>query len=367
MNAPTEADILQHLRRLIDQAPSMQAYWGSDLICRYANQAYRSWFGLEPSQVIGRPMQEVLGLPLFTMNQAHLQGVLRGEEQHFERVVPGPQGAQRHGLVDYIPDIVDGQVVGFMVQVTDVTRLKEAEAALRESRSQLRGLTASREEAREQERKLIALEIHDELGQLLTGLKMDLSVLKLQCADLPKTQDVLADMSTVVERTFEVVRSVATSLRPSVLNIGLIPALEWLVEDFSLRWDTPCQLSVHGTEYPLDENRSTAIFRVVQESLTNIARHAQAQHTWVDVYFEPVMIQVSVRDDGIGFSPTDSSQPHGLGLLGMRERMLAIGGQFQIDSAAGHGTTVSIVAPPPGRYWLKPPPKASQAADDTQH
>lgn len=367
MNAPTESDIQQHMRRLIDHAPSMLAYWGCDLICRYANQAYKNWFGLELDQVIGRPMHEVLGVPLLTMNQGHLQRVLQGEEQHFERIVPGLNGAQRHGLVDYIPDIVDGQVVGFMVQVTDVTRLKEAEAALRESRSQLRGLTASREEAREQERKLIALEIHDELGQLLTGLKMDLSVLKLQCANLPKAQDVLADMNTVVERTFEVVRSVATSLRPSVLNIGLVPAMEWLVEDFSLRWDMPCQLSVQGTEYTLDENRSTAIFRVVQESLNNIARHAQAQHAWVDVRFEPVMIQVSIRDDGKGFSPTDPAHPHGLGLLGMHERMLAIGGQIQIDSAVGQGTTVSVVVPPPGRYLFKPPLKSNSGADDIQH
>ena len=357
MSAPTETDVQRHMRRLIDQVPSMLAYWGNDLVCRFANQAYKTWFGIEPDQVIGKSMQEILGPQLFAMNQAYIQGALRGEAQSFERIVPGPGGVQRHSLADYIPDIVDGKVMGFMVQVTDVTRLKEAEAELRESRSQLRSLATSREEAREQERKLIAREIHDELGQLLTGLKMDLSVLKLQCASLPKAQDVITDMNTVVERTFEVVRSVATSLRPSVLNIGLVPALEWLVEDFSLRWDMPCQFSVHGTEYPLDENRSTAIFRVVQESLTNIARHAQAQHAWVDVHFEPVVIQVTIRDDGQGFSPHDPAQPHGLGLLGMRERMLAIGGQIQIDSTVGQGTTVSIVIPPPGRYLFKPPPK----------
>ena len=142
---------------------------------------------------------------------------------------PGKDGVNRHSLANYIPDIVQGEVKGFLVQVTEVTQLKQVEADLRESRRQLRSMAASREEALEQERKHIARELHDELGQLLTGLKMDLSVLKLHCADQPPSLEVIADMNTVVERTFEVIRSVATSLRPSVLNIGLVPALEWLV------------------------------------------------------------------------------------------------------------------------------------------
>ncbi|MGE5452097.1 MAG: PAS domain-containing protein [Acidobacteriota bacterium] len=364
MSPAQQSDLQRHMRLLVDQVPSMLAYWDRDLICRFANRAYKTWFGLDPEQVIGKTMPEVLGPQLFALNHGYIMGALQGQVQRFERIVPGPDGVQRHSLADYIPDVVDGQVQGFLVQVTEVTRLKEAEAALRESRRQLRSLTTSREEAREQERKLIAREIHDELGQLLTGLKMDLSVLKLQCANLPKAQDVIADMNSVVERTFEVVRSVATSLRPSVLNIGLVPAMEWLVEDFALRWDMPCNLNIQGQERTLDESRSTAIFRVVQESLTNIARHAQAQHVWVDVVFDPAMVRVSIRDDGVGFEPAPPGTSRGLGLLGMRERMLALGGQIQIDSKPGQGTTVSIQIPPPGRYLFKPPPDAGSQVDD---
>lgn len=344
MTSHSRSNDTYHMRLLVDHVPSMLAYWDRDMICRFANKAYKTWFGFDPQQLIGKSMCDVLGPVLFEMNRIYIEGALSGQEQTFERIVPGPDGVQRHSLANYIPDIVDGQVQGFLVQVTEVTHLKETEAALVESRRQLRSMAATREEALEQERKLVAREIHDELGQLLTGLKMDLSLLKRHCANLPQAQDVIVDMNAVVERTFEVVRSVATSLRPSVLNIGLVPALEWQAEDFSLRWDIPCKLSVHGTEYALDENRSTAIFRVVQESLTNVARHAHAKQVGINLAFEARQVSVFVRDDGCGFDPAQVQEPHGFGLLGMRERMLAIGGQFQIASS-DRGTTVSLSAP----------------------
>lgn len=350
---PTDTN--NHMRLLVDHIPSMLAYWDADLICRFANKAYKRWFGVEPEQIIGQPMHALLGPKLFELNRVYIEGALSGQEQTFERVVPGKDGVNRHSLANYIPDVVQGKVKGFLVQVTEVTQLKQVEAELRESRRQLRSMAASREEALEQERKHIARELHDELGQLLTGLKMDLSVLNLHCADRAHSLQVIADMNTVVERTFEVIRSVATSLRPSVLNIGLVPALEWLVEDFSLRWDIPCLLKTDGAERSLDETRSTTIFRVVQESLTNIARHAHAKHVWVDLTFDNTRVKVTIKDDGVGFAPSHVEEPHGFGLLGMQERLLAIGGQFQIDSQPGCGCTVSVVVPQPGRYLFKTP------------
>ena len=323
----------------------MLAYWDANLICRFANKAYKTWFGIEPEHVMGQSMQDLLGPTLFELNQPYIQGALRGEPQTSERIIPGRDGVQRHSQASYNPDIVDGVVRGFAVQVTEVTHFKKVEAQLRESRRQIRSMAASREDALEQERKSIARELHDELGQLLTGLKMDLSVLKMQCDKQPKALDLIGDMNAVVERTFEVVRSVATSLRPSVLNIGLVPALEWLVEDFSFRWGLPCVLKIHGTEQSLKEGSATAVFRVVQESLTNIARHAKAQHAWVDLHFGPGYIKVTVQDDGQGFDTDQVREPHGFGLLGMQERMLAIRGEFQLDSHPGKGCTISIVVP----------------------
>lgn len=122
------------LRRLADRVPSMLAYWDRNLTCHFANRAYEWWFGVDPESLIGTSIRDLLGPELFALNEPYIAGVLRGEEQTFERIVPGPGGVKRHGLAHYQPDIVDGVVVGFFVQVTETTRLKEAETeALRQA------------------------------------------------------------------------------------------------------------------------------------------------------------------------------------------------------------------------------------------
>lgn len=124
-----------YMQRLVDHVPSMLAYWDSDLRCRFANVAYKTWFGIDPAKMIGMRMQDLLGPRLFELNSPYIQGVLRGREQTFERLVPGPDGVQRHSLAKYVPDIVNGQVMGFIAHVTEVTALKRIEAALRASES----------------------------------------------------------------------------------------------------------------------------------------------------------------------------------------------------------------------------------------
>jgi PAS domain S-box-containing protein len=119
-----------HVRRLVDQAPSMMAYWDCNLLCRFANRAYELWFGVDPDRLMGRSIAELLGPELFALNEPYMRAALRGEPQRFERVVPGPDGVQRHSLATYLPDVVNGEVAGFMVQVTDVTPLKQVQADL---------------------------------------------------------------------------------------------------------------------------------------------------------------------------------------------------------------------------------------------
>ncbi|MBX3606936.1 MAG: PAS domain-containing protein [Piscinibacter sp.] len=118
------------MRLVVDRVPSMLAYWDSDLRCRFANRAYEMWFGVSPEGLLGSSIRDLLGPDLFALNEPHIRAALRGEEQLFERVVPGRDGKRRHSLAHYIPDIVDGHVAGFLVQVTEVTTLKEAQAAL---------------------------------------------------------------------------------------------------------------------------------------------------------------------------------------------------------------------------------------------
>lgn len=132
-----------YMSRLVDKLPSMLAYWDRDLRCRFANQAYSRWFGVDPKALLGTSIRDLLGPQLFLLNQPYIEGALRGEEQTFERVVPGPDGVHRHSLANYVPDEVDGEVMGFMVQVTEITRLKEVQTALQYSERRFRALAES--------------------------------------------------------------------------------------------------------------------------------------------------------------------------------------------------------------------------------
>jgi len=131
MNDDLPADVNYHMRLLVDRVPSMLAYWDRDLRCRFANRAYEKWFGVDSDRLLGTPIQALLGPRLFAMNEPHIRAALAGQRQVFERIVPGPGGVERHSLAEYIPDVVDGVVRGFLVQVTEVTELKQTQAALR--------------------------------------------------------------------------------------------------------------------------------------------------------------------------------------------------------------------------------------------
>ena len=132
------AQVAADLRLVTDNSPSMMAYWNRDLTCRFANRAYRSWFGRDPSELIGKPIWELLGAELFERNKPHIEAVLSGVPQNFEREIPGPKGISRHSIANYIPDIVDGEVSGFLVEVTDVTSLKNSQLALHEATAAMR-------------------------------------------------------------------------------------------------------------------------------------------------------------------------------------------------------------------------------------
>ncbi|WP_022981839.1 PAS domain S-box protein [Ideonella sp. B508-1] len=232
-----------------------------------------------------------------------------------------------------------------MGTLQDVTERKRIEDALRSSREQLRALVVYEGQLIEDERKRIAREVHDELGQLVTALRMDLSMLRQSLPEEPQALERADRMRQTMATMSNVVRHVASHLRPGALDMGLVAAIEWLAEDFSLRWETRCQLELaHDLEPSLPESVALALFRAVQESLTNIAKHAQA--TQVTIGLEPrgTLLHLTVRDNGRGFDPAvvAARRGGGLGLLGMRERMLAIGAV--IDIATGpNGTVVDIL------------------------
>jgi signal transduction histidine kinase len=229
-------------------------------------------------------------------------------------------------------------------QTNERVRTRANQQELLESREKLREFGAYMEATREDERKRIALEIHDELGQLLTALKMDVSLLKMRLS-APDLLEKVADMHVLVDRTIWMVRNVANHLRPAALNFGLASALEWLAEDFARRNTIPCLFRMNGSEPVLPEAHATAVFRVVQESLTNVARHARASHVHVTLTRTERGFDLHVNDDGCGFEPETARNGYSYGLLSMSERARLIGASLRIDSAPGAGTTVSVNVP----------------------
>jgi signal transduction histidine kinase len=229
---------------------------------------------------------------------------------------------------------------------------KRAEEELRGSREQLRQLAAHLQSVREEERTRISREIHDGLGQALTGLKMDLSWLirKRDENHNSLSQDSLREKTKslldVVDSIIQTVRTISTELRPGVLDyLGLAAAIEWQVHEFQKRTATECELSLPTEEIPIDATCSTAMFRIFQETLTNIARHAQATKVKINLEEKDNSAILEVADNGRGIRQSNLSDPKSLGLLGIRERALLLGGEVSIRRNDGEGTTVSVRIP----------------------
>ena len=234
-----------------------------------------------------------------------------------------------------------------LTYATDITDRKRAEAELAASREQLREYAARLQAVREEERTAIAREIHDELGQALTGMKMDLAWL----ADrLPKTSKALRSrgqsLTELVDSTIIAVRDLSARLRPSVLDdLGLAAAVEWQVNDLARRTGLAVEFETNAETGDLDRDRATAMFRVLQEALTNVVRHASASRVAVMLKVQKDHLVLQVSDDGRGIREEQAEDPRSLGILGMRERTLAFGGSVEVQSRAQGGTVVTARIP----------------------
>lgn len=239
----------------------------------------------------------------------------------------------------------EGKPIQAIGQVLDINQLKKAELALKDSRRRLRALSSHQTQLLEAERKHIAQEIHDELGQLLTALRMDVSLLRMAFGENPLIQDKAEQMRRLIDKTIDVVRHIASNLRPAALNLGLLPAIEWLTRDFSVRWSIPCSFEADCDDLLLDEATATTVFRVAQESLTNIARHAEATIASIRLYRRNKTLHLSITDNGCGFDMAEANTQKSFGFFGMHERIHAAGGKLVIESAPGKGTTVDMAVP----------------------
>jgi PAS domain S-box-containing protein len=318
-------------------------------------------FNRAAEQLFGVRREEMLGTKLDRLIPARFRGAHHGHIEQFGRtgVTSRRMGdvttlwALRPGSDDEFPieasisQALEDDRRYFTVILRDISVRKQAEEVLLASQRELRELSARVLEAREDEKARIARELHDELGQLLTALKMDLSWLRERMRDTeiaPK----LEEMGRLVDQTVSSTRRISADLRPLMLDdLGLADAAHWLVDDFGKRYGIASRIEINadgGLEH-LSKNVSTTIYRAIQESLTNIARHSGARNAWVLLAAADGGLEVEVEDDGRGIAPEDLAKARSLGLKGMRERIAYIGGSFEVARAPRGGTRLRIRVP----------------------
>lgn len=210
----------------------------------------------------------------------------------------------------------------------------------------MRQLASYQERIREDERKRIAREIHDELGQNLLALRIDISLLHARTGrSHPKLNQRVNALLEHIDSTMKSMRAIINNLRPTVLDLGLSAAIEWQVKEFQRRSGIRCELKMCETDLVLDDSRATALFRILQESLSNVLRHAQATHTRIDLHKEADRLFLMIEDNGIGIFSNDQPKTNSFGLVGIKERVGTLGGQFLIDSGEEGGTVVKVSIP----------------------
>jgi len=234
----------------------------------------------------------------------------------------------------------------------DITESKNVRERLTRSLYQLRALARRLQTVREEERTGIAREVHDVLGQEMTGLKLDVQWIldRVSSArsleDVAPVRDKLTAMKQQLEQVIQTIRRISTDLRPAVLDaFGLVAALEWQAADFERRAGIPCVFRSNEEDVEMDEGRATAVFRIFQEALTNVARHARATRVEAELKVQGDTLELRVSDNGIGVSREKVTASRSLGLLGMQERALMFDGHLEVEGAPGRGTTVRLIMP----------------------
>lgn len=342
-----EVDALRRrMRAIFELAPV--AIWlteGERIV--FSNRACASLFRVgDSAELIGRSIYELLEPSSHTTVRQHIAHTLAGGESvnTLSERIQAMDGDVREVeiAVARLPD--HGRAALQMV-ITDITEQRRERDELNRSRSELRRLSANLVTAREQERQRIARELHDELGQWLTAFKMEVSSLATPAARGKLGQRV-AQLGGMIDEMMLAVRRIATDLRPSMLDdLGLNATLEWLVRESARRMGIQITLKLDEADPPVSESASIALYRMTQEALTNIARHAQATEVSIEVAHARDQVTLTVTDNGVGFSPMTMRRDDSHGLVGMRERALMFGGDIELGNRPGGGAFVAIRLP----------------------
>lgn len=312
-----------------------------------ANSAVQTQLGVDPKDIVGKFCPTVIHGQDKPIDCCPLEEAAE-TNQAVEREIFDLRSKRwvRSAIYPTRRSTADGRRI-FLHMAVDITDSKQADEQLRTSREQLRDLSRHLELVREEERTKLARELHDELGQLLTGLKMDLSWMVKR---LPKAEGLIVEkantMNELIDEAAQIVKRVSSELRPGVLDhLGLVAAIEWQAQELGKRTEISFQFKPGAKEIVLDQDRSTTIFRICQEALTNIVRHASASKVEITLKEELGGIVLRISDNGKGIEEEQRSDPKAFGLISMRERAHSWGGDVKINGSPGKGTIVVITIP----------------------
>jgi two-component system sensor histidine kinase UhpB len=344
----TLADRVQKQRALLDelfeQAPQAVALMSADNRVVRVNREFTLLFGYTKEETIGRALGDLI-IPdeARDEDQRFADMVARGRRVEAEGVRLSKHGKRLDVAILRVPVAVPGGQIESYAIYRDIVERKRAEETLRTSAGLLQVLSRRLIEVQEEERRHLALELHDEIGQILVLIGMNLQTIQRHCgADV---QSRLQETIGIVDRAIDLVRTLALDLRPPILDdLGLVAALRWLVDHQARSANLIEHLDIQTSGSPLPANLATACFRVAQAALTNAAKHARARHVWVELRQGESELVLTVRDDGVGFDPREArrraTRGESLGLLGIQERVEMLGGQVAIESEPGRGTIV---------------------------
>jgi PAS domain S-box-containing protein len=327
----------QELRVLIEGMSDGVAFIGRDWRLRYVNRKGAELIGKRPGELGGVSVRDLFpGGAGESFRRAHRKVM----NDRIPVEIEDRYDPLGRTFVNRIYPADDGIAVFFQ----DVTEWRRREERLRFSEQRLRELGARMQVAREEEAKRIAREIHDDLGQALTVLKMDLARLRTRAAADPALAEPIAQMDGVIDGAVATTRRIAADLRPAILDdLGLAAAIAWHAEQVSARAGFEATVDVPKNDVSVDAAGSIVLYRVLQEALTNVARHAKATHVTIKLRERAPLVTLEIKDDGRGFDP--EAPTRSFGLLGMRERTASVGGLLDVDSAPGRGTLVRAQVP----------------------
>jgi two-component system, NarL family, sensor histidine kinase UhpB len=340
---------LTEMDQIFETAADGMRIVGKDFRVLKANDTFARLVGIPKDEIIGKRCDEVFRGDRCDTAECPLTRVLDGDlcvEYDADKV--RPDGTAVPCIVSATPfRRPDGEIVGIVEDFRDISQRKQTESELRETGRRLRELAAHLQSIREQERSRIARELHDELGQALTALGLEVRLLNSRLpAEDRELREKTRSMTELISETADSVRRICSELRPALLDdLGLSAAIEWQGEEFTRRTGIACDIESTPADIRLPEELSVAIFRVFQETLTNIVRHAQASAVEVRLGLAPGEFRMLVSDDGVGMEATGERKGNSFGLLGVRERVRAFGGDVKLSKGKKGGTRLEVVIP----------------------